>query len=157
MKILIREQKLPLSIEKAWEFFSNPFNLQIITPPYMDFEITSPYLEKKIYSGMIISYRVKPLAGIPLRWLTEITQVREPYFFVDNQKAGPFRIWHHQHFFLPHGSGILMKDIVHYEVGMAWLGRLVENIMIQRRVEEIFNYRYEKLELLFKGNNEFTE
>lgn len=148
MKTLTRIQKLPISIEEAWGFFSSPENLKLITPPYMGFDITSDFSGEKMYAGMIITYRVRPLFNIPLHWITEITHVNEN-FFVDNQKAGPFKIWHHRHFFKQIPNGTEMTDSVVYAVGYGWAGRLIEHWFVKHRVNEIFDFRFRKLEELF--------
>jgi ligand-binding SRPBCC domain-containing protein len=149
MKTLNREQILLISLNEAWEFFSNPKNLKIITPPYMGFDVTSHDLPPKIYQGMIITYKVKPLFNIPLRWETEITRVRAPYFFVDNQKSGPFAVWHHQHFFEKHKRGVRMRDEVNYAAPLGLIGKMAEQAIVERRVNEIFDFRSQKLTKLF--------
>ena len=149
MQILKQDQILPISLEEAWDFFSSPHNLKTITPSYMGFDITAADLPPEIYQGMIITYKVKPLFGIPLNWVTEITQAQAPYFFVDNQKSGPFALWHHQHFFEKHDNGVRMRDVVHYAAPMGILGKMVEKAIVKRRVNEIFEFRYQKLKELF--------
>jgi ligand-binding SRPBCC domain-containing protein len=149
MKVLQSVQRLPIDIEAAWDFFSSPRNLKTITPPFMGFDITSDFIDEKMYAGMIITYKVSPLFNIPLNWVTEITHVREPWFFVDDQRKGPFRIWHHRHFFREIPQGIEMTDIVYYDVGLWLPGRMVENLIVQKRVEGIFNFRFLKLEEMF--------
>lgn len=149
MKVLQSVQRLPIDIEAAWDFFSSPQNLKTITPPYMGFDITSDFIDEKMYAGMIITYKVSPLFNIPLNWVTEITHVREPWFFVDDQRKGPFRIWHHRHFFKEIPQGIEMTDIVYYDVGLWLPGRVVENLIVKKRVEGIFDFRFKKLQELF--------
>jgi ligand-binding SRPBCC domain-containing protein len=149
MQILKQDQILSISLKEALDYFSNPVNLKTITPPYMGFDVISKDLPQEIYQGMIITYKVKPLFRIPLNWLTEITQVRAPFFFVDNQKSGPFAVWHHQHFFEKHEKGVRMCDLVHYAAPMGVLGKMAERAIVKRRVAEIFDYRYQKLEELF--------
>lgn len=149
MKVLQSVQMLPVGIDEAWEFFSNPSKLKDITPPYMGFDITSDYSNGKMYQGMIITYKVSPLLNIPMNWVTEITQVRVPYFFVDNQKSGPFKFWHHQHIFREVEGGTEMMDIVNYAVPYGLFGRVLENAIVKRRVEEIFRFRRRKLESIF--------
>lgn len=150
---IIRKQSLPIPLNEAWSFFSNPKNLKTITPPFMGFEITSGNMSDKMYAGMIITYSVSPLFNIPMKWMTEIAHVHEPFFFVDNQKAGPFKFWHHQHFFKAIANGTEMTDIVNYSVGFGWFGRLVETIAVNRRVKEIFDFRYNKLVEVFGKYN----
>ncbi len=150
MKMLKRVQKLPVTVEEAWRFFSCPVNLKKITPEYMGFDITSDYQGEEMYQGMIITYKVRPLFNICLNWVTEITHVNAPYYFVDNQKSGPFKYWHHQHFFKRIDGGVEMTDIVNYAVPLNILSRPVENTIVKRRVNEIFDYRYEKLRRMFE-------
>lgn len=147
--LLKRNQHLPITMNEAWEFFSNPKNLKTITPQFMGFDITSDIGTERMYAGMIITYRVRPILNISLIWMTEITHLREPHFFVDNQKSGPFSIWHHQHWFKEVPNGIEMTDIVNYSVGFGLLGRMAEKLIINRRVKEIFDFRYHKLEEIF--------
>ena len=149
MDKIIREQFVPLNIKEAWDFFSRPENLKKITPPYMGFDITSEVPESGMYPGMIITYKVKPLLNIPLNWMTEITHVKEPYFFVDNQKKGPFAIWHHQHHFREVPDGVVMKDIIYFAAPLGILGLPAEKLIIRKQVEGIFDYRYEVLEKMF--------
>ncbi len=141
--------QLPVSIEKAWDFFSSPANLKIITPPHMGFVITSEFNNEKMYCGQIISYVVKPLAGIPLTWVTEITHVQEPYYFVDEQRFGPYALWHHKHFFKKIDGGVEMRDLVHYALPLGFLGRMANTILVKNQLSAIFEYRAQKLEKLF--------
>lgn len=148
MHQLKRIQKLPIDIKTAWDFFSSPKNLSVITPPEMGFVVTSA-LPEKMYPGMMITYTVKPMLGIPVTWVTEITHVREQQFFVDEQRVGPYSIWHHQHFFKPIDGGIEMTDIVDYKLPFGLIGDIVQPFLVKPRLEHIFNYRNEKLEELF--------
>lgn len=150
MKIyqLKTKQFLPISIDKAWEFFSNPNNLSKITPPWLNFEVTSQ-LENKVYAGMIITYKVRPLLNIPITWVTEITHVREPNFFVDEQRFGPYKFWHHQHIFREVVGGIEMEDIVSYAVPFGFVGIIINRLIISEKINEIFSFRKEKLTELF--------
>lgn len=148
MHILKTVQKFPVSIEEAWDFFSDPRNLKEITPKYMGFEILSG-ADERMYAGQMIKYLVRPILGIGMEWVTEITHVREPYFFVDEQRSGPYRLWHHQHIFKPIDGGIEMQDIVHYDVGLGWIGNLANAIFVRKKLKEIFDYRYEVLEKKF--------
>ena len=111
--VLRREQLVNADVDTTWKFFSDPGNLSKITPPYMGFSILSPDLPEQIYPGMLIQYQVSPLLNLKLSWVTEITQVVEKRFFIDEQRFGPYKFWHHQHFFLPVNEGTLIKDIVH--------------------------------------------
>lgn len=139
---------MPISIEEAWEFFSSPKNLSTITPDYMDFQITNEFPEKMI-PGTIITYKVKPMLGIPITWVTEITHIKEPYYFVDEQRFGPYRMWHHQHFFKEVDGGVEMEDVVNYVLPFGFLGNLAHSVFVNNQLQGIFDYRYETLEKLF--------
>ena len=142
------QQKLPISIEKAWGFFSNPKNLKKITPEEMSFEIISG-AEKSIYPGQIIQYNVSPIFGIKLRWVTEITHVIDNKYFVDEQRFGPYSLWHHKHFFNEIKGGILMEDVVDYKIPLGWLGQLAHFIFVKNRLKKIFKFRENMLIKLF--------
>ncbi|MCS7035897.1 MAG: SRPBCC family protein [Saprospiraceae bacterium] len=147
---LERVQRLPISIEEAWDFFSSPLNLRDITPPYMQFQVLSdPRWVGRMYPGQIITYTVRPVLGIPLFWMTEITHVREGEFFVDEQRIGPYALWHHQHHFRPIEGGVEMTDLVHYRLPLGPLGALAHALFVRRQLEEIFDYRYQVLEKRF--------
>ena len=149
MQTLEQKQNLPIGLEEAWNFFSNPSNLKLITPQYMGFDILNASLPEKIYPGMIIHYRVKPLWNIPMKWVTEITQVDPMHYFIDNQKAGPYTFWHHQHFFREIKAGVEMIDIVNFKAPFGIIGQWAEKVMVTKKVAEIFEYRKAKLEQLF--------
>ena len=142
---LYEEIELPASLEQVWDFISSPENLKEITPDYMGFVISTPNLPKKIYPGLMISYKVSPLAGIKMNWLTEITQVKEPYYFVDEQRAGPYALWHHEHRLSPTDRGVLMTDLVTYRPPGGPLGDLARRMFIRKQLEGIFRYREEAL------------
>lgn len=144
-----KEQFIKASIEEVWDFISSPRNLKKITPENMGFDILTPNLPDKIYEGMIISYSVRPLFGIPTRWVTEITHVREKAYFVDEQRVGPYKLWHHQHMILPKNNGVLMKDIVSYQPPFGVLGRIVNVLFIRNRLKQIFDFRTKVLEKIF--------
>jgi len=139
-------QKLPISIQEAWDFFSDPHNLARITPGWMGFEVTSPPQER-MYAGMIITYRVRPLLNVPMRWVTEITHVDEPHRFVDEQRFGPYRFWHHQHHFREIAGGVEATDNVHYALPPG--GGAVRRALVAPRLREIFAHRREVLERTF--------
>lgn len=144
---LHRTQLLPISLEKAWQFFSDPANLPVITPPDLGFEITSE-LPEQMYAGMLVSYRVAAVPGVKVTWVTEITHVAEPYFFVDEQRFGPYRFWHHQHHFKEAAGGTEMTDLVSYLLPFPPFGQLVAPL-VRKRLETIFDYRHKILEDLF--------
>lgn len=141
-------QTLPISLEKAWDFFSNPSNLSKITPKEMNLIPTSA-LPETTYPGMLITYKVKPLLGIPMLWVTEITHVRDMAFFVDEQRLGPYRIWHHQHHFKAVKGGVEMTDIVDYRVPFGPIGLLLQKLFIGKKVAGIFEFRHQRLVELF--------
>ncbi|RFS14129.1 SRPBCC family protein [Emticicia sp. C21] len=149
MHVLHRTQKLPIPISQAWDFLSTPANLKIITPAYMGFEMTSLHHGDKMYAGQIITYVVKPILGIPLDWCTEITHVQQPDYFVDEQRCGPYAFWHHQHKLISIENGVLMEDIVHYKLPLGFIGKWVNSFMVQRQLEEIFEFRRKKIIELF--------
>ncbi len=134
-------QILPVSPQKAWDYFSNPNNLQHITPPSMGFTVTSETEEGRIYPGLIIEYRIRPVLGIPLYWMTEITHVRPLEYFVDEQRYGPYSLWHHQHHFNPVAGGVEMTDIVHYRIPLGMLGDLANAVFVRRKLNALFEYR----------------
>jgi ligand-binding SRPBCC domain-containing protein len=144
-----REQKVKASLDEIWDFISSPSNLKEITPDYMGFDITSAGLAEKMYEGMIISYQVSPLFGIKTTWVTEITHVRDRNYFVDEQRVGPYSLWHHQHHIEEIEGGVLMKDIVSYEPPFGFLGAIANTLIIENKLNEIFNYRTLALERKF--------
>lgn len=148
MKVLRSEQFLPISIQEAWDFFSSPKNLNEITPEEMTFKITS-VVPDKMYEGLFITYKIAPMLNIPMDWVTEITHVKEPFYFVDEQRKGPYNIWHHEHHFKEVPGGVLMTDILHYDVGKSIFGWMASKMFVDRMVKNIFTYREEKLNILF--------
>lgn len=141
-------QKLPISISEAWVFLSNPKNLKTITPNFMGFDIVSG-AEKEMYPGQIIEYIVKPVFGIPNKWVTEITHVEDKKYFVDEQRFGPYSLWHHKHFLKEINGGVEMEDIIHYKVPFGLLGQIVHPILVKPKLNQIFEYRKSKLIELF--------
>ena len=137
-------QKLPITLEEAWAFFSSPKNLKVMTPDHLNLVPTSP-LPEAMYPGQLIEYRVKPLFGIPMNWVTEITHAKDLEFFVDEQRVGPYKIWHHQHHFRQIEGGVEMTDIVDYLLPLGPLGILMEKLLVGNKVREIFEFRRAKL------------
>lgn len=135
-------QKMPISLDQAWEFFSNPSNLKEITPSQLGFKIISKHHGGKMYAGQIIEYIVKPILGIPLYWMTEITQVVDKQYFIDEQRFGPYSLWHHQHHFKAIEGGVEMTDIVHYKLPFWMLGDLAHWLFVQKQVRKIFEFRF---------------
>ncbi|HRN79761.1 MAG TPA: SRPBCC family protein [Ferruginibacter sp.] len=137
----IKTQKIPATMSAVWDFMSSPMNLKDITPSYMNFTVTNQSGQGKMYPGMIITYTVSPLMGIPLNWMTEITHVKEMEYFVDEQRSGPYKLWHHQHKIEPIEGGVLMTDIVTYAPPLGMLGQLANTLFIRRQLESIFEFR----------------
>lgn len=152
MNILRQEQFLPITLEKAWAFFATPENLNKITPDDMVFEIISKVPEK-MFEGLIISYRIRPLFNIPFYWKTEITRIREYEFFVDEQRKGPYRVWRHEHRFQKVEGGVMMTDTVEYDIGKSFLGWMAGRWFVHKRVKQIFDFRYKMLESYFEAEN----
>lgn len=142
-------QKIPVTLDVAWDFFSNPANLQAITPPDMGFTIVSKHHGDTMYAGQIIEYKVRPVLGIPVYWMTEITQVNDKAFFIDEQRFGPYALWHHQHHFKAIPGGVEMTDIVHYKNPLGVLGRIANMFFVKKKLASIFNFRYRKVEEIF--------
>jgi|TARA_X000001036_G_scaffold79314_1_gene70959 ligand-binding SRPBCC domain-containing protein len=143
-------QNLPITKQKAWEFFSDPKNLKTITPDYMGFKILTGEANK-MFAGQIIQYIVTPILKIPVKWVTEITHVKEGEYFVDEQRFGPYSLWHHKHFIKPIKNGVEMIDIVDYKIPFGFLGQLMHPILVKPKLNEIFEYRRTALINLF-GN-----
>ena len=141
-------QNLPISINAAWDFLSDPVNLKTITPDYMGFEILSG-AEKKMFPGQIIQYIVTPILGIPTKWVTEITHVKKGEYFVDEQRFGPYSLWHHKHFLKPIKNGVEMEDIIDYKIPFGLFGQMIHPILVKPKLNEIFKYREIKLVELF--------
>jgi ligand-binding SRPBCC domain-containing protein len=142
-------QRIPVSLEDAWSFFSNPDNLLTITPPFLNLKVTNEILGTEAYAGQVITYTVKPLLGIPLSWMTEITHVDKLRMFVDEQRKGPYQLWHHQHHFKAIEGGVEMTDMVHYRLPFGFLGNMANAITVKSKLKEIFTYRYFKINELF--------
>ncbi|MGF7138915.1 SRPBCC family protein [Roseimarinus sediminis] len=141
-------QRLPMPLHEAWDFFSSPANLARITPPEMGFNITSGNT-KKAYEGQIITYKIGILPFVKSNWVTEITRVRENEIFIDEQRFGPYRMWHHEHWFTADGDGTMMFDKVSYKIPFGWLGQLVHALFIKRKLRQIFTFRHHTLRRLF--------
>lgn len=143
---LKRSQQVTWDLERTWRFFSDPRNLATITPSSLDFVVTSePPTE--MYPGLLLSYTVRPFLGIPVTWVTEITHINPPYSFIDEQRHGPYRIWHHEHYFspAPDGNGTIVRDVVQYGFGCALLDEILEPLFVRPRLKEIFDFRAQKV------------
>ncbi|MBL3657457.1 SRPBCC family protein [Fulvivirga sediminis] len=146
---LTSTQTLNISLLKAWDFFSSPKNLKEITPPHMGFKINYVSGGERMYPGQIIKYIVNVLPGVPVKWTTEITHVSEPNFFVDEQRFGPYAMWHHQHHFKEVPEGVMMTDIVNYAIPYGFIGRLANWLFVEKQVKKIFAHRHQVLENYF--------
>ena len=143
------EQFLPIPLSQAWDFFSSPYNLELITPPDMDFKILTALNNEPIYNGMILDYTVRPLWGLKMYWQTEIHKVENQSYFIDKQVKGPYQFWEHQHLFKKTKNGVLVTDIIQYQLPFGKLGVFLEKKIVKKRIHDIFNYRREILQNLF--------
>jgi ligand-binding SRPBCC domain-containing protein len=146
---LIKIQKLPCTITDVWDFISSPINLKEITPKHLGFIVTSNTGAEKMYPGMIITYKVSPVLGIQLNWMTEITQVKDKEYFIDEQRIGPYSLWHHQHKIQPIDGGVLMTDIITYQPPLGFFGAMANSLFIKKQLKDIFDYRKTALENRF--------
>lgn len=145
---LKRKQQLNIDLNQAWKFFSNPINLNEITPKDMNFKICWE-VPHSIHSGQMILYKISPFFNFEINWLTEITHYQDKKFFVDNQVKGPYKLWHHQHRFTENDQGVLMVDIITYEVSLGIIGEIFRQIYIRKKIESIFDFRLDFLEKKF--------
>lgn len=148
MKYLSFEQTIPVTMEQAWEFFSTPANLNQITPPGLHFKILQQ-LPDKMYPGILFLYEVSPIPFIRFKWATEITAISHHQFFIDEQRIGPYKFWHHEHHFVQTENGVLMTDKLYYKIGKSIFGWLAGKLFIDKKVKEIFEFRKKKLVELF--------
>lgn len=142
---------IPAPLDEVWTFFSNPANLNKITPSEMNFRIITP-LPERMYKGMMIGYKVSPLPGLRLTWLTEITQSEDGKLFIDEQRKGPYKIWHHEHHFRVVEDGVEMRDILTYDLPAGFIGRMVDVLLVYKRVQAIFAFREKQIKLLFPAD-----
>ncbi|MCB0633052.1 MAG: SRPBCC family protein [Saprospiraceae bacterium] len=147
------EQFIPQDLEQVWHFFSRPENLNDITPEDMSFEILSDVADTPMYEGMVIRYNIRPILNIPMNWVTEITHVRAHVYFIDEQRFGPYALWHHQHHFEAVRGGTLMKDILHYKVPYGIIGNIADAVFVDKKIESIFRYRFQVIEEQFKSES----
>lgn len=147
-----REMIIPVSVSEAWDFFSDPRNLKKITPPEMNFKILTKNLPDRIYSGLLIKYSLTPVFGIKANWVTEIKNVKENEFFIDQQLEGPYALWEHKHSFIPCKEGTMMKDEVRYALPLSFLGDIAHLLFVRKKLEAIFNYRSDVISKLWLSN-----
>ena len=146
MHQITRSQIVSLSLEEAWEFFSSPKNLKFLTPDALNFQILKA--AETMYPGMIIIYKVSPLFNIPITWVTEITHIHDKSFFVDEQRVGPYSMWHHEHHFKEVEGGVEIKDIITYKLPLGFIGKGLNALFVEKQINEIFDYRNKKMETL---------
>ncbi|HEY4062150.1 MAG TPA: SRPBCC family protein [Puia sp.] len=151
---LRRTQQLYCDAETAWHFFSSPNNLAQITPKSLNFVVLTKLESEEIFEGMLLDYKVTPLLGIALRWQTVIKQVTPNKRFADFQQKGPYKYWNHQHEFIPNEGGVLMKDTIEYELPLGFIGEILHRVVVKKKLQYIFDYRYEKLELLINNKKQ---
>ncbi len=142
-------QKIPTTVEEIWAFISSPYNLKKITPNYIGFQMLDDNLAQKMYPGMMIRYKVSPILNIKMTWVTEITQVKELDYFVDEQRVGPYKIWHHEHFIKPIQGGVQMDDCITYQLPMGILGNIAHGLFVKKQLNGIFVYRKQAIIKLF--------
>lgn len=145
-------QLINTSLEESWAFFSAPENLAAITPETLGFKIISIHYGQAMYAGQIIEYTIKPLFGFPVYWMTEITHVQHHQYFVDEQRFGPYTLWHHQHHFKVSNNGVEMTDIVHYKIPFRFMGDIANALLVRKKLKEIFEYRYKSIEKKYGVN-----
>ncbi len=145
---LKRTQKVPITVDEAWEFLSNPRNLTEMTPKDMKFTVLTE-IDKPLYAGQIFQYSVSPLPGMKTKWVSEITQVKAKEYFIDVQLEGPYAFWHHQHFIYKIKGGVIMEDIIHYKVPLGWIGQLLHPIIVLPKLKKIFEFRQQKIRDMF--------
>ncbi len=142
-------QKIPITLTEAWVFFSKPDNLKKITPSELGFNIISKHHGETMYAGQIIEYKISPVMGIPLYWMTEITHVEKGNYFIDEQRYGPYSLWHHQHHFKEIENGVEMTDIIHYKLPLYFLGDIANALFVKAQLRKIFDHRFKAVEDLF--------
>lgn len=144
------QQFLNANIDEVWDYFSSPKNLNKITPPDFKFNILSDDADEKIYPGKIIQYKVSPVKILPpMKWVTEISQAIDKKLFIDEQRFGPYKFWHHKHIFEEKEGKVLMTDIVHYSVGYGFIGEIAHKLFIKKKLNQVFDYRFKKVEEIF--------
>ncbi len=155
---MFSKQTVPVSLEEVWAFFSDANNLKAVTPPHLNLKVTNEVYGGAVYPGQVMTYKVKPLLGIPISWMTEITHVEQLKYFVDEQRKGPYKLWHHQHHFKSVNGGVEMTDLVHYRLPLGILGSVANSLLVKGELKKIFAYRYQKvIELFGKWEGEKME
>ena len=145
---LKRTQFIKADLQTCWTYFSAPANLHTITPDYIDFKVLTP-VPDEMYEGLIIKYTIRPILGIPLTWISEIKTIREGIYFIDEQRQGPYKLWHHEHHFKEVEGGVEMTDIISYSMPYGVIGKVARWLFVRRQLENIFDYRFKKVDELF--------
>lgn len=143
------EQRIPATMQEVWDFIRSPQNLKKITPAHMGFDILTKDIPNQMYPGMIIAYKVSPILGIKMTWVTEITHVEEGHYFVDEQRVGPYKVWHHEHFIREENGEVVMSDIVTYVPPLGFLGAIANTLLIKKQLKQIFDFRFAAVEKAF--------
>ena len=151
MPTIEQTQLLPISLDQAWSFLSDPQNLPIITPPELGFQIASN-VPSEMYEGLVITYRITPVLGIPMTWVSEIAHMRAPYYFVDRQLCGPYRYWYHEHELREVDGGVEMSDRINFGLPFGPLGQVAYLLFVKRQLDHIFSYRRKVLEERFTAS-----
>jgi len=146
---LYSQQIVPASLDEVWTYFSTPQNLNEMTPNDMKFDIVQGG-EGKMFQGQIIEYRVQFMPFVKSLWLTEITHVKEGSYFVDEQRIGPYRLWHHEHSFEEVEGGTQIVDRVTYVMPFGFIGEIVHAVWVGGRLKGIFAFRKNKVKELFR-------
>lgn len=149
---LKRTQFIHADLQTCWDYFSSPVNLRVITPNYVDFKVHTTVPET-LYEGLIIRYTIRPILGVPLNWISEIKTIREGNYFIDEQRRGPYGMWHHEHHFKEVEGGVEMTDLIAYCMPFGFIGRFFHWLFIRKQLESIFDYRFRKVEELFNAND----
>lgn len=150
MHIIEHKQIIATSLQECWTFFASPSNLKLLTPPYLGFSEQSN--GEEMYEGQIIMHRLKPVLGVPILWVTEITHVKHLHYFVDEQRVGPYRLWHHEHRFREVSGGVEISDLIHFMLPFGILGKAIYHLKVRRDLAKIFSYRHHKIKEIFGGN-----
>lgn len=145
---LKRTQFIHADLQTCWNYFSSPANLRVITPNYIDFRVHT-IVPENLYEGLIIRYTIRPILGIPLSWISEIKIIREGNYFIDEQRRGPYGMWHHEHHFKEVEGGVEMTDLISYRMPFSFIGRFFHWLFIRKQLESIFDYRFRKVDELF--------
>lgn len=145
---LHREQVLPITLQEAWAFFSSCRNLDLLTPPEVGMEIVHCTSET-MHEGQIIAYRVRLATLVRVSWVTEIKSVEKGHGFIDEQRSGPYKFWHHRHTFTEVPGGVKVDDLLHYIMPLGPLGELAHALFARRKLERIFDYRAREMERRF--------